>query len=209
MRLVVKLGVIAVAGCFALGSAAGEEGGAATCVQDREAFMAMDYWAFDQSPKGVRSVSERAECELEAADLIRDYHAMLRERGDPVTFEYEGSTITMGETGEVFILYWHEGQLRAFAGQTDQAAALFRKSLKPEDQNFQGWNQYALASIAFLEDDLASLTAQRGELAERVPADNINLGVVDELIACFGDSYSEAYGSDACNRRPGRSEAPG
>ena len=202
MKLVVKLGVIAVAGCFALGAAAGEEGDAPPCVQDREAFMAMDYWAFDQSPEGVRSVSERAECELEAADLIRDYHEMLRQRGEPVTFEYEGSTITMGATGEVFILYWHEGQLRAFAGQTDRAADLFRKSLKPEDQNFQGWNQYALASIAFLEDDRVALTAQRNELAERVPADNINLGVVDGLIACFGKSYSDAYGSDACNRRP-------
>lgn len=201
MFLLGKSGAMALFFCVA-SQAAAEEAISAPCIEDRGAFMTMDYWTFDQSTEGVRSVSERAECELEAADLIRDYHAMLRERGDPVTLDYDGNTITMAEAGEVSILYWHEGQLRAFAGQTDQAAMLFRKSLKPDEKNYQGWNQYALASIAFLEGDFNSLKAQRGELADRVPKDNINLGVVDGLIACFGKSYSEAYGSDDCNRRP-------
>jgi len=41
-------------------------------------------------------------------------------------------------------------------------------------------------------------------LAACLPADNLNLGVVDGLIACFNRSYKEAYGNKACNRRPER-----
>ena len=174
------------------------------CQYDREAMLAMDYWTFDQDPEqGVRSIAGRPGCELVAADLIRDYHALLRERGEPVTVEYEDREFTMSETGEMTILYWHEGQIRASEGQTKQAIQLFKLSLKPAERNFGAWNEYALASIAFLENDREELLFQRSLMAESEPADSINLGAVDGLIACFGQTYSEAYGSKACNRRPG------
>lgn len=195
------VGAIVVMG-LGVGTAAGEEAASPPCVEDRSAFMAMDYWTFDQAPEGVRSISDRPGCDAAAADLTRDYHAMLRERGEPVTHDYDGQTVTMSEDGEMSILYWHEGQLRAFAGNVGAAANLFRKSLKPEEENYQGWNQYALASIAFLEKDLEALQGYRGALAERVPDDNLNLGVVDGLIACFDRSYADAYSAADCNRRP-------
>ena len=170
--------------------------------------MAMDYWTFDQAPDGSRAVLDKPGCELAGADLIRDYHAALRARGEPVTHAFEQGSVTFSETGEVPLLYWHEGQVRAMNGQAEQAAALFRKAIKPEDQNVMGWNEYARASIAFLVRDRAALEAERSNLAARVPADNLNLGVVDGLIACFGRSYKEAYGDTACDRRPVRQTGP-
>ena len=174
------------------------------CLADRAALMAMDYWTFDQAPEGSRAVLARPGCELAGADLIRDYHAALREKGEPVTHTFEQGTVTFSETGEVVLLYWHEGQVRAMKGQKAEALDLFRKSVKPEDENVMGWNEYARASIAFLEGDREALEAERAGLAAKVPADNLNLGVVDGLIACFGRSYREAYGAPECDRRPGR-----
>lgn len=45
---------------------------------------------------------------------------------------------------------------------------------------------------------------ERAALAAVVPEDNINLGVVDGLIACFDRPYKDAYGAVECDRRPGR-----
>lgn len=180
----------------------------ADCIQDREAFFALDFWTFDQDHElGHRAVARKPGCALFAADLIRDYHARLRETGQPVTFEYEQQEVTISANGEVSLLYWHEGQTRAFEGQTPRAIELFRLSLKSEEQNHGAWNEYALASIAFLENDLPELLQQRSEMAASEQKNHINLGVVDGLIACFGATYLEAYGSDDCNRRPGWDEA--
>ncbi|MEL6666736.1 MAG: hypothetical protein AAFQ24_11395, partial [Pseudomonadota bacterium] len=138
-----------------------------------------------------------------AADLIRDYHARLRETGQPVTYEYEEREITISVNGEVSLLYWHEGQIRAFQEQTEQAIELFALSLKPEHENRRNWNEYALASIAFLQQDFPELLRQRTKMVSGDRQQDINLGVVDGLIACFGKPYAEAYGSIECNRRPG------
>ena len=176
----------------------------AECIEDREAYFSLDFWTFDQDhERGHRAVARKPGCELDAADLIRDYHARLRAIGEPVTFVYEGREVTMSETGEVSLLYWHEGQTRAFEGQTSQAIELFRLSLKPEQENHGAWNEYALASIAFLKNDLPGLKRQRSAMADSQPETSINLGVVDSLIECFGATYQKAYGSDECNRRPG------
>ena len=176
----------------------------ANCIENREAYFSLDFWTFDQDPnKGHRGVASKPGCELAAADLIRDYHERLREVGEPVTFEYNEQEVTISSNGEVSLLYWHEGQARAFEGQTSQAIKLFQLSLKPEEENHGAWNEYALASIAFLKNDLAELKSQRSVMARAELQNTINLGVVDGLIACFGATYREAYGSDECNRRPG------
>lgn len=177
---------------------------AAECIEDREALLSLDFWTFDQDLKrGYRSVQLTRGCELVAADLIRDYHARLRETGQPVTYEYEEREITISVNGEVSLLYWHEGQIRAFQEQTEQAIELFALSLKPEHENRRNWNEYALASIAFLQQDFPELLRQRTKMVSGDRQQDINLGVVDGLIACFGKPYAEAYGSIECNRRPG------
>lgn len=174
------------------------------CIEDREALLALDYWAFDQDiAKGVRAIAATPGCELVAADLTRDYHRALRERDEPVIVDHPQGTVRMSENGEMSILYWHEGQIRAFEGQTDQAIGLFRKSLKPEERNYGAWNEYAMGTIAFMENDLAGLKQYRAAMAEKLESANINLGVLDGFIVCFGKSYKEAYGSAECNRRPG------
>jgi hypothetical protein len=137
---------------------------------------------------GWRAIAQHEECTTIAADLIRDYR------------EAHGSTST--------ILYWHEGQLRASAGSTDEAIRLFEKSRKTDDA--YGWNLYADASIAFLKHDLPALLAARAALA-RLPRPKdfdprdakgnvvnvtwpLNLNVVDGFIRCFNRPYKEAYG---------------
>lgn len=203
---------LVLAGLFCLGAcvssppetaiAHGNDG--TPCIADKAALMAMDYWTFDQAPDGLRAVYIKPGCELSAADLVRDFHAALRARGEPVTHMFPAGTVTFSETGEMPILYWHEGQMRAFEGQTEEAIRLFRLSGKPEQKNAAGWNQYVFATIAFLEGDRAELEAQRMELAARVAPDDLNLGVVDGLLVCFGRSYKDAYGAPECDRRPER-----
>jgi len=180
-----------------------EEG--SPCVADRAALMALDYWAFDQGTEGVRSVMATPGCELAAADLYRDYHAALRARGAPVMITLpNGEEWPMSETGEMSILYWHEGQLRAFAGDGEGAASLFEQSLKTPEVSHYGWDEYVRGSIAFLRGDIQALMAAREAMAGKTAPGygDLNLGVLDGLIACFGRSYKEAYGAPECNRRP-------
>lgn len=165
------------------------EPGAIPCIFNRAELLALDEYSFDQDMnRGWRAVARHEECAEIAADLIRDYR------------ETRGSTSTS--------LYWHEGQLRASAGSTDEAIRLFEKSRKAGGAI--GWNLYVDASIAFLKRDMPALLAARAALA-RLPRPedfdprdvkgnvvNIswppNLSVVDGLITCFDRGYKEAYG---------------
>ena len=182
------------------------------CIENQDALLALDYTSFDMDmDKGWRAIAAREECRLAAADLIGAYHAKLREKGAPVflktdelamTFpqnEAVPPTVTISENGVVPILYWHEGQLRAFAGQYGKASALFRQSLKPKEQSHGGWNEYVLGSIAFLEGDFAALQENRDWLEANFP--NVsNLRALNRMITCFGEPYSKAYGSVECQR---------
>ncbi|WP_290498125.1 hypothetical protein [Hyphomonas sp. UBA4494] len=160
--------------------------------------LSLDYGAFDQDPQlGWRSIDNRPECNLEKADLLREYHQRLQARGEPVVWDTAQGSVTLSNTGEVGILYWHEGQLRAMAGQYAQAAALFQKSLRPPGENYYAWNQYALGSVAFLESDHDELVANRNSLARSFP-ESPNLRVLDRLIRCFGKPYVYAYSAQEC-----------
>lgn len=172
------------------------------CEYDAEAMLALDENAFDQdwsgSGGGWRAVANIPGCELAAADLLAAYRA-----------KHQSSSS---------ILAWHEGQMRASAGQYERAIPLMESARKPADQDFAGWNYYVDASLAFLRHDKPGLLAARERLARvAYPEDwpplkggyvelatqpgqppvkmrwPPNIDVVDGLIACFEKPYSEAY----------------
>jgi hypothetical protein len=154
------------------------------CQVDRSALLALGQDAFDQDMNGGwRPLSQRPGCESAAADLIRDYRVATE--------------------GRLHVLYWHEGQLRANAGQYPEAIRLMELSRTASDS----WNVFGEATIAFLRGDRAALEAARARLAslprppgfrEEVLANGVhvtwppNLAVVDGLIHCFGRPYREA-----------------
>jgi hypothetical protein len=175
---------------FLLMLAAGGGAAANGCYADRAALLALDQKAFDQDlTGGWRAVAAKPGCELAAADLVRDYRAR---RGSKDA-----------------ILFWHEGQLRATAGQSAAAISLFEQSRHPQPDAV-GWNLYVDATIAFLRHDRKRLLSAREMLAHlpRPPSFNpsgpdgrplaiswpMNLNVVDGFLACFGKSYEQAYG---------------
>ena len=189
----------------------GKEGARAetaqTCTVNRDRFFELDFQTFDQDPsQGWPSIARIEGCQLAAADLIAEYHSRLIEAESPVYIEVpEHGQVVFSQTGVVPLLYWHEGQLRAFQDdpeQTLRAIELFRLSTASPEKNGSGWNlnHYAFGSIAFLEGDLDELTKQYDQLAAKNP-NSLNLRVLEGLIACFGRTYKDAYGSAECNRR--------
>jgi hypothetical protein len=149
-------------------------------------------------------------CESVAADLLRDYR------------ETHGS-----RSG---ILYWHEGQLRATAGDYKRAITLLEQARTPPNtDDLSGWNDYVDATIAFLKRDRAALLAARTRLSAVRPMNGmtvqngfislrmssgqtatvrwpVNLDVVDGLVHCFDRPYRVAYGSEC--RPPDTAPAP-
>lgn len=177
------------------------------CSYDRKTMLALNETEFDQDAGGGwRSVASKPGCNLAAADLLRDYRQM------------HGSA-AVG-------LYWHEAQVRAFAGQTEEAISLMKQAYKPEDSDQAGWNSYVDATIAFLRNDLGSLEQARSKLAsvpppvgEDIPpvidgfmeVDMVdgskrkiqwppNIDVVNGLVSCFGKAYALAYGCRAVDK---------
>ncbi len=161
----------------------------APCTYDRDQMMALDQQAFDQDMNGGwRVLARDPACAAVTADLIRDYREAHR----------------LTDT----ILYWHEGQMRAEAGQYGAAIALFDRSRHAAPDPF-GWNLYVDASIAFLRGDRPALMRAREALSVLPRPENyeprdpsgrrlsiswpMNLNVVDALIRCFGQSYARAY----------------
>jgi hypothetical protein len=161
----------------------------ASCTYDHDAMLELDQVAFDQDMAGGwRLLASEPGCEAVAADLIRDYR------------EHHDSSAT--------ILLWHEGQMRASAGQTESAIELFSASYG-EGEDPIGWNLYVDASIAFLEGDRERLEAVRADKAGLPEPDDYelrdadgnpvdlpwppNLPAVDRLLDCFEEDYATAY----------------
>jgi hypothetical protein len=161
---------------------------------------------FDQTAKGWRSVPSKGPCYVTAANLIATYRRANWGKLD---------------ANSVAISYWHEGQSRAMAGQTNLAIPLLLAGVNPgvagvsADVDRQTSSigmanaEYALATVAFLQGDLSALKAARARLAalrEPEAYRNLrpppaaaakwppNLNIVDGLIACFGKPYRIAYG---------------
>jgi hypothetical protein len=174
------------------------------CPYDRDRLLSLDQNAFDQDLEGGwRKLADDPRCWIAAADLLRDYR------------EAHHSTAS--------ILFWHEGQLRANAGQTDAAITLFEQSRAKEADPF-GWNFYVDGTIAFLRHDRARLQAARDKLAvlpkpkdfhpigpDGKPFDikwPPNLNVLDGFLTCFDRPYDQAYGTPQCAKPLAKVQAP-
>ncbi|KLJ02523.1 hypothetical protein [Luteimonas sp. FCS-9] len=185
-----------------------EEPAPVDCSVDRDAMLALSIDAFDQDiDGGWRPLGEGRGCHLAAADLIAEYRRVHRPEGRN-------------------LLDWHEAQLRAKAGQTTEAIALMRRSIREVDGELTGWNAYVAGSIAFLERDRAALQAARETLSTVAPPPGLqspagavtvqgpdgkpieipwppNLDVLEAFERCFDASYQQAYESPRC-----RGQAP-
>src|SRR6266542_386560 len=85
------------------------------CTVDLDAMLKLPPYDFDQTDKGWRSIA-KPECNITAADLIGTYR---RANWGKLT------------NNDVAISYWHEGQSRAMAGQTEQAIPLLLAGVNP------------------------------------------------------------------------------
>ncbi|HEX5338487.1 MAG TPA: hypothetical protein VFW53_08625 [Gallionella sp.] len=180
-----------------------------SCEYDRARLLALDENQFDQDMSGGwRALAATPGCRLAAADLLHDYR------------DAHGSN-----SG---ILFWHEAQVRANAGQYPEAIALMKRSYKPADADKAGWNPYVDATIAFLLRDRTAFAQAKAKLAAVEPpvgagfppvvdgyielqlADGsknkfrwpINIDVVERLENCFDKPYLEAYAGEC--RQSGR-----
>ncbi len=174
------------------------------CLQPDAAMLALPLHDFDQTPAGWRSLDAEG-CEAVGADAIARYREINR----------EGL-----ENEDLGTLIWHEGQLRAAAGQTEAAIALMLKGRNEESEAIQ---PYVDATVAFLRRDREALLAARERLlglpvpdyfaaaAERYRVNYpdlpplvwpLNLNKVDGFIACFDRPYREAYSCDAEGNTP-------
>jgi hypothetical protein len=178
-----------------LAAAAAVARAATPCGVELNRTMNLSEAEFDQlRDGGWRMVAAREGCTMAAADLIRSFRRAHRSASH--------------------ILYWHEGQLRALAGDAEAGAALFAQARQEQAKDRIGWNLYVDASIAFLRGDRAALLAARDALAALPKPEGwgagspnaapwpLNLDVVERLVACFGQGYREAYtGCGTAGRR--------
>ena len=144
--------------------------------------LALSYEAFDQTEGSGFRVLAAQGCEREAADLIVEYIAANKAAQRS--------------------LRWHVAQLRATHGDVPRAIAYARSVLADAEDPAASplrWNDYVLATIAFLERDKAALVRHRDNVAAGVdahPGNALNLKLLDKLIARFGSSYAEATAAD-------------
>lgn len=174
------------------------------CGVDRAAMLALPRHVFDQTDgQGWRTLAARG-CDAVATDLIAAYRAAHPND------RYRA------------IMAWHEGQMRANAGDDARARPLFMQARHIGDQF--GWNDYVDATIAFIDRDRHALLAARTRLAATprpethawfdpdghpIPGPVLapgqawpdNLPVVDALVRCFKRSYKAAYATAECYSR--------
>jgi hypothetical protein len=176
-----------------------------TCEYDRTRLLALDQAKFDQDMTGGwRALARKPDCKLAAADLLRDYRQAHR--------------------NEASILYWHEGQLRAVAGQSAEAIVLLERARRRADEDFGGWNPYVDATVAFLRKDRPAFDDAQKRLAAIPPPTGygapsvkdgyiearmangesrklrwpMNIDVVEGLAQCFDKPYKLAYSAKEC-----------
>lgn len=149
--------------------------------QHLETDLSLSYKEFDQTMGSGFRVLGQAGCDRRAADLIEAY---------------------IDATGaEQSSLRWHIAQLRASHGDNAEAVKYARASLRDNEDLSEHplrWNDYVLATIAFLEKDREALSTHRDRVAEGVDehrGNAMNLRLLDAMIEHFDASYSEAMQS--------------
>lgn len=140
--------------------------------------LTLSYEEFDQTMgSGMRVLSAKG-CHSESAELIEAYIA------------HNHATESS--------LRWHIAQHRAMAGEYDEAIqsakAVLRSGEDLDNDPFR-WNDYVLATIAFLEHDREALIRHRDNVAmgkDQHHGNAINLRLLDALVEHFGATYAEA-----------------
>ena len=140
--------------------------------------MNLSYEEFDQTMDGGFRVLASEGCHKEAADLIEEYIRV--------------------NSPEQRSLRWHVAQLRAMQGANTEAVRYAGMSLSDEEdfsENALRWNDYVLATIAFLEGDRENLVQYRDSVAAGVgqhPGNEMNLRLLDALVENFDSDYATA-----------------
>lgn len=140
--------------------------------------MTLTYQQFDQTEnQGMRALAY-AGCAKEAADLIVAY-------------------IKHNQAKEIS-LFWHVAQQRASEGNNAEAIVYAKQSLVAvEDWQKKPlrWNDYVLATIAFLEKDQTKFEQHRQVVLQAKdlhPGNAMNLQLLDKLKQHFKKSYQQA-----------------
>lgn len=186
------LPLIAIA-VFALAQASA----VSACAIDQARYLSMPFEAFDQDLSAGWRGLDRDKCAAGVADPLAAYRRQHR----PLTDR------------ERSILSWHEGQIRAMAGDRLRAIPLMMGGVQ-DDGGEIDFADYALGTIAFLQRDYQGLQAARARLAAFPRPDGFkdtvtvmqagqplsvkvkwppNLDVLDRLIRCYDKPYREAY----------------
>lgn len=187
-RVLVMLSVLASATAIAA-----EEPARPKCVHDKEAILALEFVAFDQTEgSGWRPLYD-AGCYEEAAELVRAWaarHANIQS-----------------------IIPFHEAQLWGYAGRSDIAIRLFER-IYQEMAAVQSdpWKLYTEGNLAFLQRDKARLEAataklaalprptdwdtRRAVMADGRPAPSRpwppNLNIMQAMLRCWDQTYEVA-----------------
>lgn len=143
------------------------------------AFLAMSYEEFDQSKTGWRLLAEKRQF-VEAAEFIRDY---LVEHRDLDLYQQDS-------------LWFHAGQMYAFANNELEAIACMSHSMQAEQSPYAPiqWKPYVVATIAFLQKDESKLRQQQQIIAKGIVMDGEipNFALVNRMVERLHETY-ESY----------------
>lgn len=146
--------------------------------QARAAELQRSYKEFDQTPgRGWRALDDSG-CTAAAAALLSEY--------------------LKGHGFQARIMNWHLVQLYAMLDDRASALAHVERALDPGQSTQQAdfnWNDYVLATAAFLRRDSAAFARHRTELVnatQRSSHNRPNLMLVEKMAKCFQSTYAEA-----------------
>ncbi len=154
----------------------------------------LGYEEFDQTPgRGWRSLTDQNRFVV-AAKVIENYltgHGGL-------------------EVQEVANLHFHAAQCHAFDGDpasVQQALVHLKAAFVTAGpaRSHAGWNDYVIATEAFLKKDLPALRAARARVAAgpKSKGQTENLEVLDRLIGRFNRPYAEAFPGENSSKSKG------
>lgn len=173
--------MILLAAASAATSAAAADTAPADCAALYRAHLETDlklpYEKFDQELGGGFRQLDAQRCFKEAGDLLE---AWMRANGK------DDESVR-----------WHVAQQRAQQGDYAEAIRYAKGTLDTREDLAKDplrWNDYVLATIAFLQHDRAALVAHRDRIAEGASYEGnaINLRLVDALVANFDAGYADA-----------------
>jgi len=176
------------------------------CGVDEDEFyrlIGLTYRDFDQDFKGGwRAISYKEGCKGAAQNMLKSYITYH-------DYKYKSDRNT---------LMWHTGQVLAGDDKYDEAVLYFKQTYKM-GQHSKEWNLYVEATLAFLSKDKPALITARDTLAAQPVSEELkasrrkflkqnanvtwpdgfvdepqNLSVVNNLIRCYEEPYSVAYG---------------